>query len=255
MVNERFNKLNDLCDRSKVPFSSLKDGKSLSDELGTILKSEEGQLDENEMMLYIIIGDNVILKFFELVSKIDAENIALSDDDLAYLEERESKLLGAGEVLEKEAKGLEKTSNNDLLMLAKNRREKVIKNIGLMKGVIGRVIRKEKTRRQNPSNDNNGGNNNNDNDNYDDTNKKITNLQNQINTLEEKLRKQPNSGSNSEDKEKLERLKAEIEALKRKQKDKPQNENEGTEKNNFPYGLVIGGGVVIFLLLIAVIFF
>jgi len=121
----------------------------------------------------------------------------------------------------------------------------------------------EKTRRKN-SPDNNGGNNNNGGDNSEnengnnnsnDTKQKITNLQNQINTLEEKLRKQPNSDSNSEDKEKLARLKAEIEALKRKQKDKPQNENEGTEKNNFPYGLVIGGGVVIFLLLIAVIFF
>lgn len=104
----------------------------------------------------------------------------------------------------------------------------------------------------NKDKNNGGGNQNSPSDNSDDTNKKITNLQTQINTLEEKLRNQPTPDNSSVDKQKLARLKAEIEELKKKRKEK---QNEGGNKDKFPYGLVIGGGAVIFLLLIAVIFF
>jgi len=103
-------------------------------------------------------------------------------------------------------------------------------------------------------NDNGGDNDNGGGDKNDDTKQKITNLQIQINELEKKLREKPNSSTKQQDNQKLARLKTEIEELKKKQKDKSQNENN-RPKDNFPYGLVIGGGIVIFLLLIAVIFF
>ncbi|WNE41051.1 MAG: hypothetical protein mread185_000508 [Mycoplasmataceae bacterium] len=82
---------------------------------------------------------------------------------------------------------------------------------------------------------------------------KMTNLQNQIDALEEKIRRQPNSDSSSIDKKNLERLRTEIQSLKNKEGNKSKSQEEN--KNNFPYGLVIGGGIVIVLLLIAVIFF
>ncbi|MDR1670831.1 MAG: transmembrane domain-containing protein [Spiroplasmataceae bacterium] len=95
-----------------------------------------------------------------------------------------------------------------------------------------------------------GGENNN---NSEENKQKITNLQNQIDALEEKIRRQPNSDSSSTDKKNLERLRTEIQSLKNKKGNKSKNQEES--KDNFPYGLVIGGGIVIVLLLITVIFF
>jgi hypothetical protein len=121
---------------------------------------------------------------------------------------------------------------------------------------IVKITHRDSEQEPNKDKNNGGGNQNSPSDNSKETKQKIANLQNQINTLEEKLRKQPSSDNSSEDQKKLERLKTEVENLKRKQKDKPPKENkEQDKKDNFPTGLVIGGGIAIFLLLIAVIFF
>jgi len=85
-------------------------------------------------------------------------------------------------------------------------------------------------------------------------NEKITGLQNQIKDLENNQNQDSSLEKDHKYKRELERLKAELEDLKRRgQKTSPTS--PGKKNDNFPYGLVIGGGVVIFLLLIAVIFF
>ncbi|CAI2162887.1 17011_t:CDS:2 [Funneliformis geosporum] len=99
------------------------------------------------------------------------------------------------------------------------------------------------THRGSEEKDDGGGNQNPPSDNSNDNQQKIIDLQNQINALEEKLRKQPTSNNSSANKQKLERLKSEIEGLKKKRKGK-QNEG-GNKKNDFPTGLVIGGGIQI----------
>jgi len=94
--------------------------------------------------------------------------------------------------------------------------------------------------------------------------KKIKDLQNQLSTvkkeLEKKQQKNPNSIDSQQEERKKDELERELERLKREKegnRKKPGNQNPQNDKNkgNFPYGLVIGGGIAIFLLLIAVIFF
>ncbi|CFW92785.1 protein of unknown function (coil coil domain) [endosymbiont DhMRE of Dentiscutata heterogama] len=121
-------------------------------------------------------------------------------------------------------------------------------------------IQAAKTRRQSVpgngggNNDNGGGNSNNNDKNDPAIQAKINSLQGQINALEEKLRNQPTSNTNQQDKRELARLRRELEELKEKQKDKSQNKGHN-QKDNFPTGLVVGGGIIIFLLLVLVIFF
>ncbi|CAI2185581.1 15639_t:CDS:1, partial [Funneliformis geosporum] len=106
-------------------------------------------------------------------------------------------------------------------------------------GVV-KIASKDPVKEPNKDKGNGGGNQNPPSDNSNDNQQKIIDLQNQINALEEKLKKQPTSNNSSADKEKLERLKSEIQGLKKKQRGK-QNEG-GNKKNDFPTGLVIGGG-------------
>lgn len=124
---------------------------------------------------------------------------------------------------------------------------------------IVKITNKDNKEKPNKDKSNGGGNNDNGGGNNNDKNDpaiqaKINNLQNQISALEEKLRNQPTSNTNQQDEQELARLKGELEELKKKQKDKSQNKGHN-QKDNFPTGLVVGGGIVIFLLLIAVIFF
>ena len=87
-------------------------------------------------------------------------------------------------------------------------------------------------------------------------NEQITNLQNQIKDLENKQNQDSGLERDHKYKKELERLKAELEELKNKQKDKvkPQKEDKGqNKKNDFPTGLVVGGGIAIFVLLVVII--
>ncbi|KLL03950.1 MAG: hypothetical protein MRERV_30c001, partial [Mycoplasmataceae bacterium RV_VA103A] len=63
---------------------------------------------------------------------------------------------------------------------------------------------------------------------------KIQQLQAKIAELEEKLRQQPN---NEDDKKEIKRLQDELDRLKKK------NNPQQPSKDNFPYGLVIGGNI------------
>lgn len=45
-------------------------------------------MDESELSLYIIIGDNIMLRFFELLEKFNNKSIIVSDEDLEGLESK-----------------------------------------------------------------------------------------------------------------------------------------------------------------------
>ncbi|CAG8448385.1 19223_t:CDS:2 [Racocetra fulgida] len=66
---------------------------------------------------------------------------------------------------------------------------------------------------------------------------KIQQLQAKIAELEAKLRQQPDAPTNEDDKKEIKRLQDELDQLKKKK-----NPQQPGQKNNFPYGLVIGGG-------------
>jgi hypothetical protein len=84
-------------------------------------------------------------------------------------------------------------------------------------------------------------------------NEKITNLQNQIKDLENRQNQDSSLEKDHKYKQELERLKRELEDLKKGKKASPTSPEK--KNDNFSYGLVIGGGIAIVILLIAVIFF
>ena len=76
--------------------------------------------------------------------------------------------------------------------------------------------------------------------------------------MKKKQQQNPNSIDSQQEERKKDELERELERLKREKegnRQKPGNQNPQNKKDSFPYGLVIGGGIAIFLLLIAVIFF
>ena len=139
-------------------------------------------------------------------------------------------------------------------------------------------VKQEEDYQKSPSGDNNGDDtDNNDNSNGSKGNgggnkplssnnseleEKIKGLQNQLKTVKKELKKKqqknPNSVDSQQEERKKDELERELERLKREKegnRQKPGNQNPQNKKDSFPYGLVIGGGIAIFLLLIAVIFF
>lgn len=85
-------------------------------------------------------------------------------------------------------------------------------------------------------------------------NEQITNLQNQIRDLENRQNQDSNLERDHKYKQELERLKRELEELKNKKNDKSHNREQG-KKNDFPTGLVVGGGIaIVFFLLLVIIF-
>ncbi|KLL01629.1 MAG: hypothetical protein MRERC_12c018 [Mycoplasmataceae bacterium RC_NB112A] len=77
----------------------------------------------------------------------------------------------------------------------------------------------------------------------DNEDEKIRQLETRIRELEEKLRSQPNSPTHQNDQNELNRLKNELNRLKG-------TDNSQSNKAKFPYGLVIGGGIVFVILLL-----
>ena len=88
--------------------------------------------------------------------------------------------------------------------------------------------------------------------------KQIKDLQTRIKELENKQQQEPNSVDSQQAERKKARLERELEELERakenNQKQRRQNYQNGKNEGNFPYGLVIGGGMVIFFLVVAVVF-
>lgn len=91
----------------------------------------------------------------------------------------------AAKAFESETEGLENSPpHSNLRKLAQSRREKVIKNIGPASQLVKQIIQKEKAiRSKNQKGDNSSSN---------EKNEKITNLENQIKTLEDELKNTPN---------------------------------------------------------------
>lgn len=108
-------------------------------------------------------------------------------------------------------------------------------------------IKEEKTSRQN---DEDGGNNPPQPSDDSEINRRISKLQSQINTLEQKQRQNSHSDTSQQDKQELTRLKNELTTLKAK---KNQQNSKNPKSNNLPWGM-IGCGAIIVILLLVVIF-
>jgi len=90
MVNlERFNKLNELCDKSRLPISSIKETEELAGEMNDILTNSGAEpLENSEAVLLAVILENTYLKIIEFITRVDDENIKLSDEELKLIEKK-----------------------------------------------------------------------------------------------------------------------------------------------------------------------
>jgi len=152
-------------------FSSFDDLSELSKKLLTIINSENVPLNDEELASAAIIEDTIIIKTFDLINKINTENITLSDEDLARAKIMEKSLPEVFKVFEAGIKELEKSSNQNLQEVARNRRNNILKFFEPAKVALKQIIQKEETHRANKP-----------------TSEQLTSLQNQIKALEAKIR-------------------------------------------------------------------
>lgn len=86
---ERFDKFNDLCNKSKEQISSIKETQEIGNKMQDILFDPGPEPIENaEGVLIAIISENIFLRIVEFITKVDTENIKLSDEELKLLEEK-----------------------------------------------------------------------------------------------------------------------------------------------------------------------
>jgi|SRR6266498_788040 len=215
MGQKRFNSLNELCEESKKAFSSVNDAKNLLDRMEEICESENTPPSEAEISLVHIIKDRAFIRLFELLSKINVENIELSDEDLAKLKIQKNNFPELARAYEEDAELLKRSPSETLRKLAQAKRDKILKNIEPAKELLSQIIQKEETRRQQPPPRDNSF-----------LEKQITDLKSRIKVLENKKTQTP---SNSADFQRYER---EIQQLKSELKEK---EKKNTQKgDNFP---------------------
>lgn len=214
MSQERFNSLNQLCEESKKVFSSIGDAKKLNNKMMTIISSEDIPLNNEEIALVSIINDRTLTNYFDLVNKINTENIPLSDEDLLRIRKFKKNLPEGKKIMEEDTKKLEEISDINLQKIAQNRRDKILKIFEPAEVVLNQVIQKEKTRRANNP-----------------ISKQIASLQNQIKILEKEIR--DNNSDPEYQQQELEKLKAEL------QKKQEQRERERKNQPIIPPELLV----------------